>query len=206
MTESVYDASISQLFADLKVGRTEAADELWTLYFDRLVAVAKRRLANVPKRVADEEDVALSVFRSLCAGAARGRFAEHVRRDDLWRLLLHLTRQKAADYVREQTRKKRGGGEVRGESVFLDAAKNSSAGDIAQFVIDEPTPSYLAMMNEQHAHLLKLLPDDTLRDIALRRMQGDSNAEIAAALKQSERSIERKLTLIRERWQRVMES
>ena len=202
MSESVYDASISQLFADLKAGRTEAADELWTLYFDRLVAVAKRRLANVPKRVADEEDVAISVFKSLCVGAARGRFAEHVRRDDLWRLLLRLTRQKAADYVREQTRQKRGGGHVRGDSVFLDADASSAIGGIDQFVIDEPTPAYLAMMNEEHARLLALLPDETLREVAMRRMSGESNDEMAVALNVSVRSIERKLNLIRESWER----
>ena len=202
MSDSVYDVSISRLFADLKAGRCEAADELWALYFDRLVQVAKHRLSTVPKRVADEEDVALSVFKSLCAGATRGRFAEHVRRDDLWRLLLHLTRQKTVDYIREQTRQKRGGGDVRGESVFLNAATDSSMGGIDQYVGDEPTPEFLAIMNEEHTRLLDSLPDDILRDIAVRRMQGDSNEDMAAALNLSVRSVERKLSLIRVRWQR----
>lgn len=196
--------SLKAAAPDLKAGRKAAADELWTLYFDRLVQVARRRLTGVPKRVADEEDVAISVFKSLCAGAARGQFAEHVRRDDLWRLLLHLTRQKAAAHVREQTRQKRGGGKVRGESAFLNPNTGSAAGDIANFVSDEPTPSYLAMMNEEHARLLELLPDDTLRDVAIRRMQGDSNAEIAAALTLSVRSVERKLKLIRGSWEREL--
>lgn len=204
MTESVYDVSVSRMFADLKAGRKEAADELWTLYFDRLVQVAKRRLTGVPKRVADEEDVAISVFKSLCAGAARGRFAEHVRRDDLWRLLLHLTRQKAARHVREQTRQKRGGGKVRGESVFQNPITGSAVGDIDDIVIDEPTPSYLAMMNEEYARLLQLLPNDSLRDVAIRRMQEESNEEIAAALNLSVRSVERKRNLIRSCWERDM--
>ncbi len=204
MSGSVYDVSISRLFDDLKAGRKEAADELWTLYFDRLVQVAKRRMTGVPKRVADEEDVAVSVFQSLCAGAARGRFAEFVRRDDLWRLLLHLTRQKAAGYVRKQTRQKRGDGKVRGESVFQNPITGSAVGDIDDVVIDEPTPSYLAMMNEEHARLLQLLPDDSLRDVAIRRMQGESNEEIAAVLNLSVRSVERKLNLIRSCWERDM--
>ncbi len=204
MSESVYDVSISRLFGDLKAGRKEAADELWGLYFDRLVQVAKHRLSTVPKRVADEEDVAVSVFKSLCAGAARGRFTEHMRRDDLWRLLLHLTRQKSVDYIRDQTRQKRGGGDVRGESVFLNAATSSSAGGIDQIVAEEPTPEFLAVMNEEHARLLDSLPDDTLRDIAVRRMQGDSNEDIAAAWNLSVRSVERKLSLIRASWEREM--
>ena len=204
MSESVYDVSISRLFGDLKAGRKEAADELWALYFDRLVQVAKRRLSTVPKRVADEEDVAVSVFKSLCAGAARGRFAEHMRREDLWRLLLHLTRQKTVDYIREQTRQKRGGGDVRGESVFLNAATSSSIGGIDQIAVQEPTPEFLMMMNEEHARLLELLPDDLMRDVAIRRMQGESNDEVAAALNISVRSVERKLSLIRKSWQREM--
>jgi DNA-directed RNA polymerase specialized sigma24 family protein len=134
-------------------------------------------------------------------GAARGRFAEHVRRDDLWRLLMHLTRQKSVDYVREQTRKKRGGGEVRGESVFLAAGASPATAGIEQFVGDEPTPEYLAMMNEEHARLLASLPDDQVRDVAVRRMRGESNDEIATALGLSVRSVERKLSLIRARWE-----
>ena len=130
------------------------------------------------------------------------RHYDLVRRDDLWRLLLHLTRRKAADYVREQTRQKRGGGHVRGDSVFLDADSSGAIGGIDQFVIDEPTPAYLAMMNEEHVRLLALLPDDTLRDVATRRMSGESHDEIAVALNVSVRSIERKLNLIRESWER----
>ena len=57
-------------------------------------------------------------------------------------------------------------------------------------------------MNEEHARLLDCLPDDVLRDIAVRRMQGDSNEDMAAALNLSVRSVERKLNLIRSRWQR----
>lgn len=205
MSDSVYDVSISRLFADLKAGRGEAVDELWKLYFDRLVQVAKRRLSTVPKRVADEEDVALSVFKSLCAGATRGRFSEHVRRNDLWRLLLHLTRQKTAGYVRHQTRQKRGGGVVRGESAFLSANGKSPTGDIAEFAVDAPTPEYIAMMNDEYTRLLSLLPDETLRRVAQRRLQGESIAEIAIDLRLSTRSIERKLSLIRERWQKELD-
>ena len=162
-------------------------------------------MGQAPKRAADEEDIALSVFNELCVGAARGGFAEHVRRDDLWHLLLHLTHHKMVNYIREQTRQKRGGGDVRGESVFLNAATGSSMGGIDQIVAEEPTPEFLAVMNEEHARLLDSLPDDTLRGIAVRRMQGDSNEDIAAALNLSVRSVERKFNLIRGRWQREFE-
>lgn len=202
MNESTYDVSITRLFDELKAGNSHAAEELWAAYFDRLVTVARTRLRQAPKRAADEEDIALSVFNDLCAGAARGSFAEHVRRDDLWHLLLHLTNRKLVNYVRRETRQKRGGGNVRGESVFLNPANRSAARGLDQIVLNEPTPAMLAALNEQHQRLLGMLANDMLRRIATWRMQGETNEDIAAKLKLSVRSVERKLNLIRECWQR----
>ncbi len=202
MSDSNYDVSITRLFEELKAGNPRAADELWAVYFDRLVAVARNRLRQAPKRVADEEDIALSVFNYLCAGAARGNLAQHVRRDDLWHLLLRLTQHKTVDYIRRETRDKRGGSEVRGESVFLDAVTRSAMGGLDQMVAEQPGPETLAIMEEQHRRLLEMLSNDTLRQIAVWRMQGETNEEIATRLKLSVRSVERKLNLIRECWQR----
>ncbi len=204
MNDSNYDVSISRLFEELKAGNPQAAEGLWTVYFERLVTVARKQLGDAPKRVADEEDIALSVFQTLCVGAARGKFADHVRRDDLWHLLLHLTNHKLVNYVRRETRLKRGGGDVRGESVFLNPATGSDARGLDQIVRNEPTPSMLAALNEQHQRLLEMLANDTLRRIAISRMQGETNEEIADQLKLSVRSVERKLNLIRECWQREL--
>ncbi len=204
MNESNYDVSISRLFEELKAGNPQAAEELWAVYFERLVTVARKQLGDAPKRVADEEDIALSVFQTLCVGAARGKFADHVRRDDLWHLLLHLTNHKLVNYVRRETRLKRGSGDVRGESVFLNQAADSDARGLDQIVRNEPTPSMLAALNEQHQRLLEMLANDTLRRIAISRMQGETNEEIADQLKLSVRSVERKLNLIRECWQREL--
>ncbi len=108
------------------------------------------------------------------------------------------------NYIRHETSQKRGGGSVRGESVFLNAATGSLAGGLDQIVADEPSPEMLAILEEQHQRLLELLADDTLREIAIGRMQGETNEEIAAGLKLSVRSVERKLNLIRESWQREL--
>ena len=204
MNDSNYDVSISRLFEELKAGSAQAAEELWAVYFERLVTVARKQLGDAPKRVADEEDIALSVFQALRVGAARGKFAEHVRRDDLWHLLLHLTNHKLVNYVRRETRLKRGGGDVRGESVFLNQAADSDARGLDQIVRNEPTPFMLAALNEQHQRLLGMLANDTLRRIAISRMQGETNEGIADQLKLSVRSVERKLNLIRECWQREL--
>lgn len=95
--ESSIQESVTRWIADLKAGESQAAAQLWQRYFADLVELARRRLGSAPKRVSDEEDVALSVFNSLCNGAVRGHFNQLSDRQDLWRLLLVITKQKAVD-------------------------------------------------------------------------------------------------------------
>ena len=50
----------------LKNGDPEAIERLWADYFQRLVGLARKMLPKSARREADEEDVALSAFQSLC--------------------------------------------------------------------------------------------------------------------------------------------
>lgn len=190
--------SITHLIAQLKGGEESAAYELWERYFGRLTELARRRLKAHPRRAADEEDVVVSVFDSLCDGAAQGRFAELTDRQDLWKLLLVITRQKAVDLIRRENRKKRGGGDVRGESIF-DSDLNAP-NSIEDMIGSEPTPELLVMIEEQHQQLLGALRNDDLRLIANRKLQGYSNQEIADELGVVERTIRRKVNLIMDEW------
>ncbi|MBI3411158.1 MAG: RNA polymerase subunit sigma-70 [Planctomycetes bacterium] len=190
--------SVSRWLVALKEGDSEAASALWRQYFDRLVRLARQKLGAAPRRAADEEDVALSVFRCLCDGAARGRFPELTDRDDLWRLLTTMTIRKAIDQKRRGAGLKRGAGLVRGESVFADLA-NETAG-LDQALGDEPTPEWLAMLAEEHTRLLDALGNETLRQVALWKMEGFTNEEIAEKLGLTCRSVERKLERIRSKW------
>lgn len=144
--------------------------------------------------------MALSVFRCLCDGAARGQFSQLTDRDDLWRLLATMTVNKAIDQQRRALPQKRGGGQVRGESVFAKAGCEEEGFGLDQFVEDEPTPEFLALLAEEHQRLLKRLPDDTLRRTALWRMERFTNEEIAEKLGVTARSVERKLKRIRDLW------
>ena len=60
------DLQISQWLNAAKVGDGEAIARLWEHCFPQLVRLAKQKLAGVPKQMADEEDVALSAFKSFC--------------------------------------------------------------------------------------------------------------------------------------------
>jgi RNA polymerase sigma factor (sigma-70 family) len=194
--------SVSRFIAGLKDGEHEAAAALWERYFGRLVRLARRQLGDVPRRVADEEDVALSVMDSLCEGARRGRFKRLSDREDLWKLLVVITKQKTVDLVRHNTRRKRGEGQVRGESAFLQAGEDGEPAGLDQFVGDEPTPEFLAALGEQHRRLLDDLPDETLRRVALWKMESYTNEEIAEKLGVALATVERKVKRIREKWLR----
>ena len=63
----------------LKQGDQAAASGLWASYFRRLVGLARARLRDVPRRIADEEDVALSAFDSFCRRAQDGPFPQPPR-------------------------------------------------------------------------------------------------------------------------------
>jgi RNA polymerase sigma factor (sigma-70 family) len=199
MTDS-YERSVTDWIRGLKQGQADASRELWERYFGRLVALASKRLGAASRRVADEEDVVVNVFDTICRGAAAGRFEQLQNRDDLWRLLVAITSQKVVDQIRRQVSAKRGGGEVRGESICIRADDASVPAGFAQFMDEDPTPSFLVLLDEEQQRLFGLLRDDTQRRIARLRLEGYSNDEIADELKISVRSVERKLGLIRDVW------
>ena len=156
--------------------------------------------------MADEEDVAVSVFQSLCEGAAAGRFDKLSNREDLWSLLVAMTRMKAVDQIRHQTAKKRGGRELRGDSILQNKAADASVAGFDAMLGDDPTPELLASMEEELANLLQSLPDQSQRKVAKLRIQGYSNDEIASLLDMSTRTVERKLKVVRSTWTAVLDS
>ncbi len=195
----VNDESVTRWIGELKDGKSEASRKLWERYFSRLIRLAANRLRSAPRRVADEEDVAVSVFDSLCRGVTEGRFQLLKDRDDLWKLMTAIVGMKAVDQIRRQTAQKRGGTDVRGESIFGTAGA-SQIGGLSQMLHGEPTPEFIAMMDEQLSEMFRALPDDSLREVARMRFEGYANEEIAQSMDISLRSVERKLKVIREIW------
>src|SRR5262249_9043907 len=103
------DGSVTRWLQRLRAGDSTAVQQLWERYFPRLVGLARKKLQDGPRRLADEEDVALSAFHSFCRNAEQGRFPQLLDRDGLWRLLVVLTARKAAHLLRDEGRQKRGG-------------------------------------------------------------------------------------------------
>jgi DNA-directed RNA polymerase specialized sigma24 family protein len=190
--------SVTMWLQILQSGEDAAARLLWDHYCERLVSLARTKLRGAPRRVADEEDVALSVFDSLCRGIEERRFPNLQGRDSLWRLLVVLTARKALRQVQHERRKKRGGGKVVPEA---DLAPDDAALD--RIIGREPSPEFAAQVADECRRLLDLFDDDQLRTIARWKMEGHTNAEIAAKLGCLERTVERKLRVIRGVWEEV---
>lgn len=183
--------SITVWLDRLKRGdRSEAVTRLWESYCGRLLGLARRHLAGRRRAGADEEDVALAAFDSFVRAAHAGRFPKLDDRDDLWQVLFLLTSRKAADEIAAANRQKRGGGRVVG--TLQPAA--------AEFPSAEPDPAEAAALAEGLERLLARLDDPGLRLIALWKLDGHTNEEVAAKLGRSVPTVERKLARIREQW------
>jgi DNA-directed RNA polymerase specialized sigma24 family protein len=195
------DDSVTGWLNRLRAGDQAAARPLWERYFARLVGLARKRLAGARRAAADEEDVALSAFDSFCRAAEADRFPALADRDDLWRLLVALTERKAIDLVRHEGRARRGGGRVLGESALPPPGDGAPGGPLAQLAGREATPEFAARVAEECQRLLGLLGDPALRDLALLKLEGYANAEIAGHLGCAVRTVERKLALIRDLWE-----
>jgi len=141
----------------------------------------------------------LSAMNSFYQGMTQKKFDHLKSRDDLWKLLVTITARKATAKLRRHYAQKRGGGGVRGESVFQqeDDLRNDGIGNVLG---TEPTPEFALGVAENCQLLLDKLGDDMLRQIALLTLEGYRTEEIAVKLGCVRRTIERKLERIRELW------
>ncbi|NLS93279.1 MAG: RNA polymerase subunit sigma-70 [Planctomycetaceae bacterium] len=188
------DGSITQSLKLLRQGDSEAMRVIWQRYFPRLVQLARDKLALSVRRAADEEDVALSALDRFWRAAQEGQFPDLSDRDGLWRLLLRITTHRAIDLARRERRQRRGGAnseETGGRCVEKDLADLTAEG---------PSPAFAAQIAEQWHRLMDSLDDPSLQDLAVAKMEGFTNRELAGRFDCSERTIERRLRLIRDLW------
>jgi DNA-directed RNA polymerase specialized sigma24 family protein len=187
------EGSVTRWISALKQGDQSAAQELWNAYFRRLVGLARARLRDVPRRVADEEDVALSAFDSFFRGAEAGRFPRLDDRNDLWQILVLITVRKVIDLRNYEARPSRGKGRVASLTDLTRDGLEAIGGD-------EPTPELAAQLAEEYRRLIERLGDPTLQDVAICKLEGYTDHEIAVRLGCVTRTIERKIALIRRIW------
>jgi RNA polymerase sigma factor (sigma-70 family) len=191
--------SVSNWITALKDGDSAAAQPLWERYYRQLVDLARKKLRATSRRAADEEDVVQNAFHSFFRAVDQGRFPQLDDRDSLWRLLVVITANKALKQLEYAHRKKRFGGTETSQAGIYSLAPSEDVA-LVEFVGTEPTPDFAAQVAEEYGRLLDLLGDDKLREVAVSKMEGFGNEEIADKLGCSLRTVARKLEAIRILW------
>jgi RNA polymerase sigma factor (sigma-70 family) len=188
---------IQLLRSDDAAERDLAARLIWTRYFRDLLELARHNLNKRIRRREDEEDVLQSMYKSFCLRQQRGEF-DLASRDALWKLLVTITLRKARNAAKKQMREKR---DVGREQTIA----GQDDGESGQWVLEQmdssgPSPAEAALLNEALERRLEALDDVQLTEIALWRLEGYTNREIADRLDCTERSVERRMERIRNRW------
>lgn len=187
-------SSMSHWIGLLRSGDRRAAQELWNRYFHRMVGLARNKLQGLPTRMADEEDVAISAFKSFYRRAERGEFPQLEGSESLWPLLVTITAGKAFNLQRDERRKKRGGDKL------LPVGTFPSDDELADIVGSEPSPEFALQLAEEFSRLINVLPDEESRQIAVRRLEGKTTSDIAAELGLNLRRVQRRLKVIFAVW------
>jgi DNA-directed RNA polymerase specialized sigma24 family protein len=191
--------SVTEGVSDLKGGdRSQAVRLLWERYFQRLARLAQARLRGGVGGPVDGGNLALSVLDTFVRGAATGWYPELGNRDDLWRLLVTITSRKAQNRRRDASRQKRGSGRVI-RAAALARPETDGEGILANVIGAEPTPKFAAVFADEYRRPFGSLADESLRVVALLKLERYSNEEIARSLDCRLRTVERKLEVIRKR-------
>ena len=202
--------SVTIWIHQLKEGERAAVEKLWESYFPRLVRQAQDWLRRTSVKVVDAEDIALSAFKSFCLRAEQGRFPKLFDRDDLWQLLVVIAFRKACDQVKHEARRQPPNGRVLHASTLSAVVGEDSGAIFTRLIGREPDPEFAAQTAEEYRRLLEMLPTQELRDVAVWKLEGYTNEEIAAKLNGGEgravSTVERKLALIRKIWAKEIPS
>jgi len=197
----VRDGSVTRLIqllrSDDAAERDMAARLIWLRYFRDLLDLARKNLDRRIRRREDEEDVLQSMYKSFCLRQQRGEF-DLAGRDALWKLLVTITLRKARTAAKRQGRDMRD--VAREQTLPIENGTQSAHWVLEQMDAAGPSPAEAAVLNEALERRLAALGDPELRQIALWRLEGYTNREIADKLDCTERSVERRLERIRSKW------
>ncbi len=187
--------SVTHWIERLTTGDPAAVEFLWRRYFQRMVRLANSRIRHLTGAAADGEDVALSAFHGFCAAARRGNFPALGDRESLWRVLVTCTLNRSRNLVATATAQKRVPSVQ--QVTLSDAQYGQTHGrDLAVELVDA---------SDELVFLLQLLDQEDstgeLRQIALWKLEGLSNEQIAKQLKRRNSLVAQKLRLIRLLWE-----
>lgn len=189
--------SLTRLAQEVAAGNSEAESKLFERFFQIVLGLVDQKLGNLPRRVADQEDVALSVMRNMLCGIRDQQFKDLHNREDLWQIVWDLISKRSVDFKRSLTRHKH---DFRREihNCSLDDTGDSSAGDEFVLTTCDDEPDFV--LQEVWQHLMAMLDDPELREIGIRKHDGMSSSEIARDLGSTTSRVDFKWKVIRMKW------
>lgn len=188
--------SVALLMDRLRTGEDAAAREVFVLFTNRLVGLAKKNLSGRLAVKVDPEDVVQSAYKSFFLRQRDGGL-DVGSWDGLWGVLTMITLRKCADRAAYYSAGKRDVGRE------LSPAPDDSVVP-ADLVLDrEPQPEEAAALAETVEELFRGLDDPDERAILELSLQGLTATEIAEQLGRAERSVRRLRERIRKRLERM---
>jgi RNA polymerase sigma-70 factor (ECF subfamily) len=180
------DRSFADFVARLRRGDDAAAQRLFDRFARRLIALARSRLDTRLRQKVDPEDIVQSVWKSFFPRQAQGQY-DFADWEDLWALLTLITVRKCARWSER----------------FQTGARNVAAEVTTWDYFDrEPAPEEALLLTETIEQVMRGL-DKPQCDMLVRRLQGDSVAEISQAVGFTRRTVQRLLREVRQRLERM---
>jgi RNA polymerase sigma-70 factor (ECF subfamily) len=177
------DQQTEHLLTRYRAGDEAAAQELFHRYAERLAALVRSRLSAALGRRLDAEDVVQSAFRSFFGGVGQDRFT-FGRSGDAWRLLVTITLHKLHRQARRHRAGKR---DLRQEE---SPAPKEPGDPLAAALAREPAAAEAVAVAEEFQQCLATLAPRDRRIVEL-HLQGQADADVAAAAGCAERTVRR---------------
>ncbi len=179
--------------AALAKGDPIVTQEFWDTYAGPLQRVADRQLSQQLKRRVDAEDVVQSACRTFFRRVQHGEF-EFKDRDDLWRLLLTITLNKARMQARFHGRARRG--IANEQSLDADPITPSQKFEeaIQEIDVEDSLNVVFEKLDDEQCEILRLILD------------GQTQDQISHQLSCSQRTVRRMQGRIREQLQSILAS
>ena len=177
----------------LSEGDKCAQEILFKKFFSRLISLAKSKMHEMNTVPRDEEDVAVSAFRSFCSGIEGGEFSVD-NEGELWAILFTITTRKACAERRRQYAEKRGGGKA-----TIRQSDGEEDDDVFEAVAGrEPSPELAQAMADAADELLAIFENSSKqRQVLEMKLQGYTVSEISKATGLTESNIHKHLKNIR---------
>ena len=143
-------------------------------------------------------------MNSFFRGVARGRFPRLDDREDLWKLLVTITARKVVAAKRRRFTKNEAGLQSAASLSSFQRQAHTTTMMAWLKLSREPSPDFAVEVADTCEHLMRKLDDESLRRIALLKMESHTNEEVGRLQHwfPPVRTVERKLARIRDLWSR----